>query len=86
MEQTKAEMVEKAQAIRQVAQHKGCKILEVHWGKLLERKRADQVSAIHKGDFNNTLIMQGFIDGVEYLMNEINITSRVSKERENPNY
>lgn len=85
MELSQAQLVEKNQAIRQLMQTRGWKILEDHWQRQLTRKRTDLASFLRNGDFNRASQCQGWVDGIESLLSEAERLTHV-KEEDNPSY
>ena len=86
MELQQAELVEKAQAIRSLTQTRGWKILEDHWRKLLARRRTEAANFLRSGDFNRASHCQGQVDGIEYILGEVEKLSHVREEENNPSY
>lgn len=86
MELNQAELVEKAQAIRALTQTRGWKILEDHWRRHLLRRRTELASFLRNSDFNRASQWQGQVDGIEYILNEIERLSHVKEDEINPSY
>ena len=85
MELQQAELVEKSQAIRSLTQTRGWKILEEHWRKLLLRRRTEVANFLRNGDFNRATHCQGWVDGIESILGEVEKLSHV-REEANPSY
>ena len=86
MELNQAEVVDRTQAIRTLTQTKGWKILQAHWLKLLARRRTEVSNFIRNGDFNRASQMQGWVDGVESILGEVERLSITREEESNPIY
>ena len=85
MELSEAQTLERNQAIRQLTQTKGWKILEDHWRKLLQHRKADQSNNLRSGKYHEATLMQGQVDGIESILGGVEKVLNGSQE-ENPNY
>ena len=67
-----------AREIRTMTQTRAWKILEARLGRLLEHRGTELANHLRKADFNRSIYLQGFLDGVESISGEVKKMSNVN--------
>ena len=77
---------EAARAVRQMAQEAGYRILLGHLHKHLRHKELEKSRALRENQIDKALALQGRIDGIEWVIEEVVHLSTVKESKDNPSY
>lgn len=80
------DLVEVQPQMRQLVRSQGWALLKTHSQKSVKHRESEKAKALRAGAFNDALLNQGWIDGIEYLMQAAEKMSQHKKDEQIPTY